>query len=251
MDMQKPPHCQDNIVRSLSIILPCFNEEACIKRVLDDIIQKVERLNIPFETVVVDDGSSDRSMKIVQRMGQYDPRITLLRHNRNRGYGNALRSGFNAARNEWILLMDADGQFDARELEKFMPYARDFDIIAGFRENRADPWYRTVLTALSNKAISHLIFRVPLRDMSCGFKLFRRNAWHAAQPIVSTEQKLFIAEWLYNSIVANQRVKEIPVTHYPRTAGRAKGVRISTVFAMIKPMRKLLVAKYFSRGKTI
>jgi len=123
----------------LSIVIPAYDEEANIARSVGDAVRVADRLCDRFEVVVVDDGSSDRTAEIVRSMGEQDPRIRLISHETNQGYGTALRSGFGASKLAHVFFTDADNQFVLDELELFIPWIHHVDVVAGFRPNRQDP----------------------------------------------------------------------------------------------------------------
>jgi glycosyltransferase involved in cell wall biosynthesis len=204
----------------LSIILPAYNEELNIVRCLEAATKVAERLCDRHEIIVVDDGSKDRTAAIVQEIAQVDPRVRLIRHDPNRGYGEALRTGFEAAELDLIFFTDSDNQFDLDELEVFLPWIQHVDVVAGFRFNRQDPPVRR-LFAKGWNALVRVLFYVPVRDIDCAFKLFRRDVFvdvdlEAMGAMVNTELMVGIAR-------AGKSIIEIGVTHLPRTAGEARG----------------------------
>jgi glycosyltransferase involved in cell wall biosynthesis len=209
-----PPH------HRLSIVLPAFDEEANIAEAVARAQAAAERLCGEHEVIVVDDGSRDRTAAIVEELGAADPRIRLLRHPRNLGYGEAVRSGLRAARLDLVFLTDADNQFDLGELERFLPWIDRVDVVAGYRVNRQDPLFRRV-NAKAWNALVRMLFYVPVRDIDCAFKLFRRSVFDAVDlqsvgAMVSTELMVTVGR-------SGASVVELGVRHYPRTAGTARG----------------------------
>src|SRR5207249_2609813 len=121
------------MMESLSIVLPAYNEEGVIAKTVASVMENAPHYVKRFEVVVVNDGSHDGTEKIVQNLVARRSEIKLVTHAVNKGYGEALRSGFSNSQMEWILLMDSDGQLDLNELAGFLPYADTFDLIIGFR----------------------------------------------------------------------------------------------------------------------
>ncbi len=161
--------------RSLSFILPAFNEEANITesirrggRVLSRLA--AEKAISDWEIVVVDDGSLDETVARVRMLGE--PRVRIVMHALNRGYGAALRSGFRAARGDLVFFTDSDLQFDVEELDRLIPFAEQYDIVAGFRSPRQDPWVRRANAAAWGIAL-YRAFGLNVEDVNCAFKLFR------------------------------------------------------------------------------
>ena len=127
---------------SLSIFFPAFNEEGIIERTVSNAVDAAQRDVSEFEVIVVDDGSADSTAKIVESLAGEDARVRLVRHDVNRGYGAALRTGFASATKDLVFFSDADGQFDLGELPATLELARSAPVVAGYRIKRSDPWHR-------------------------------------------------------------------------------------------------------------
>ncbi|MBI4022091.1 MAG: glycosyltransferase family 2 protein [Candidatus Andersenbacteria bacterium] len=229
----------------MSVVLPAYNEAAVIA---DSVSAAVRYLigRVPkFEVIVVDDGSTDGTGAAVQGLIPTWPAVRLVHHERNRGYGEALRSGFTAARHEWVFLMDADGQFDIAELGRFFPLTERCDFIAGWRANRADSWQRAVFTWGYNLLVRAL-FGLPVRDVGCAFKLFRRSVWQqVGGRVQARDHKVFSVEWLWCVQRSGAAVCELPVRHLPRRGGQATGARLDVVWAMLREMARLRWRSFF------
>ncbi len=220
----------------LSIILPALNEEENIERAMTAATKVADRLCTRHEIIVVNDGSTDRTAEIVRAAGEADPRIRLVSHEKNQGSGHALRSGFEAATMDLVFFTDADNQFDLEELELFLPSIEHADVVAGFRYNRQDPFIRRVFAKGWN-AIVRVLFFAPVRDIDCAFKLFRREVFkdvhlEAMGAMVSTELMVRIAR-------SGKAVVEIGVTHYPRTAGKARGADPRVILRALIELRRM------------
>jgi glycosyltransferase involved in cell wall biosynthesis len=207
-------------VYRLSVVMPAFNEEANVQEAVRRATAVGERLCAEHEVVVVDDGSSDRTGELVEKAAADDPRVVLVRHPRNRGYGEAVRTGLRAARMDLVLLTDADNQFDLDELESFLPWIARVDVVAGYRQDRQDPFSRRFLARGWNYLVRAL-FYVPVRDIDCAFKLFRRSVFseldlESVGAMINTELMVKLGR-------SGAGVVELGVHHYPRRAGRARG----------------------------
>jgi glycosyltransferase involved in cell wall biosynthesis len=205
----------------ISIVLPAYNEEPNVLEAISRATEVAERLCGDHEIIVVDDGSVDETVTVVRGAAKADPRVRLVRHARNLGYGEALHSGFRSARFELVFYTDSDNQFDLDELEGFLPWIDRANVVAGYRIKRRDPFVRLV-TAQAWNHLVRMLFRVSVRDIDCAFKLFRRSVFdeldlESVGAMVNTEL-----------IVKLQRsgagVIELGVHHFPRQAGRARGV---------------------------
>src|SRR5918911_1266313 len=164
---------------SISAVLPAYNEAAIIERTVRHVAGVLRDLTPAFEVIVTNDGSRDATGEILADLQAREPDLHLrvVTHERNRGYGAALASGFDAARKDLIFLTDGDKQFDVTELSSFIP-AMDAqtDMVIGWRKKRADPLMRK-LNALGWKTLVNGLFGYTARDVDCAFKLFRRRAW--------------------------------------------------------------------------
>ena len=207
---------------ALSLVFPVFDEEENLAPLLDQAVDLAPRLGLDFEIIVVDDGSRDGSARIAEQRRLAEPRLRLIRHPANRGYGAALRSGLREARGELVFFSDADLQFDLEELATLLAHARDFDIVAGYREPRRDPWGRRAI-ALVWGALVRRLFDVHVRDIDCAFKVFRRHVLEAI-PIASVGA--FVnTEILVRAAQAGFRIHQVPVSHRRRCVGRQTGAR--------------------------
>lgn len=208
------------IEHSISIVLPIYNEEGNISEVINRILRVLPGVADTFEIIAVDDGSVDKTAAILKGIESSDSRIKVIRHCLNEGYGAALTSGFRKAKNEFILMMDSDRQFDISEVTKFIPYMQNYDFVIGFRMNRSDPLYRCILGGVFN-FITRIFFGVNTKDINCGFKLFKASLLH--KMVLFTKGALINAEILSQAQKNKVRVKEIEVQHYPRVYGKQTG----------------------------
>jgi len=210
---------------SISAVLPAYNEEAIIERTVRHVAGVLSGLASDFEIIVSNDGSRDGTARVLADLQAREPdlRLRILTHEHNRGYGAALASGFDAARKDLVFLTDGDKQFDVAEIGEFLA-AMDgqTDLVIGWRKHRADPPLRK-LNALGWKLLVNLLFGYTARDVDCAFKLFRRRVWESMT--VQSRGATFSAEFLIKARRLGFHVKELPVGHFPRTAGSPTGAR--------------------------
>ena len=201
----------------LSLVFPVFDEAPNVDRVIESACKIGEKLVPAFEVVVVDDGSRDGSAQLINRWSDRDPRVRAVRHASNIGYGAALRSGLTAARGELIFFSDADLQFDLGELAELLAHSQGFDIVAGYRSPRRDPWPRVAI-ARTWAFIVRGIFGLRVRDIDCAFKLFHRRV--IAELPLSSIGAFINTELLVRAQAAGFRIHKVPVTHRRRRYGR-------------------------------
>jgi dolichol-phosphate mannosyltransferase len=169
--------------------------------------------------LVVDDGSTDDTASRVERLLPKARRTQLLRHATNRGYGAALRTGFEAARYDLVAFTDADCQFDLSDLGKLAALAGDFPIAAGYRADRKDPWRRRFFSWGYNR-LARTLLGTGLRDVDCALKVFRRDVLDAMLP---RSRGFFVnTEMITRARQLGLAIAEVPVTHRPRAKGTSK-----------------------------
>jgi len=224
---------------TISAVLPAFNEEENIETATTRMADVLRSLNLrDWEIIVVDDGSADRTAEIADRLAAADPaHIRVFHHAPNRGYAEALKTGFTNARHELVFYTDSDNQFDVRELSNLLLLVEDADIVCGFRIYRFDPLTRLVLSWGFNLLV-RIVFRIKVRDIDCAFKLFRREVFDR----VTIESKKFFvdAEILAKAKYYGYRMTEIGVRHYPRPAGRST-VRPSHIPSTLRELARIWV----------
>lgn len=220
----------------LSAVVPLHDERENVAAVADGLRAVLPEVAERWELVLVDDGSRDGTADVVDALAAADPAVRVARHARNRGYGAAIRTGFAAARHEWLFLMDGDGQFDPRELPLLCAAHADADAVVGWRTRRADPWIRRVNTAAWNGLVRTL-FRLPVRDVNCAFKLLRRDA--LGDGATAADGAMVSTELLARMRQRGARIVEVPVTHLPRRAGRASGAAPTVVLRAFLELGRL------------
>jgi 4-amino-4-deoxy-L-arabinose transferase-like glycosyltransferase len=203
----------------LSLVLPAYNEEAGIRQAVVEACAALEKLTREYEVLVVDDGSSDDTAVLVAELAADHPQVRLLRHERNRGYGAALRTGFVAARFERVAFTDADCQFHLADLGRLMPLSERSPLVVGWRQGRQDPWRRRFLSRGYNLLTSALL-GTRVRDCDCALKVFHRDVLPELLPETNT---FFVnAEMLTKARQRGMEVAQVGVRHRPRLRGCSK-----------------------------
>jgi glycosyltransferase involved in cell wall biosynthesis len=233
---------------TISAVLPALNEEENIETATRRMAEVLGSLSLKdWEVIIVDDGSTDRTGEIADRLVAEDPaHIRVFHHNPNLGYATALKTGFTSARHQLIFYTDSDNQFDVREIKHLLPLIEDADIVNGFRIYRFDPLTRLVLSWGFNLLV-RIMFRIKVRDIDCAFKLFRREVF---DKVTIESKKFFVdAEVLAKAKYFGFRTVEIGVRHYPRPAGRST-VRPSHVLSTLRELARIWINIYSKpRGK--
>ena len=206
-------------VCELSLILPAFNEEAGIAQAVAEADDALGQLGGTYEIIVVDDGSHDQTAAFVEQAMRARPCLRLVRHPLNRGYGAALRSGFEAARGQRIAFTDADCQFDLADLALLLPLTAQHPIAVGYRVDRQDPWLRKFYSRGYN-LLTRTLLGTTVRDIDCALKVFRRDA--LAKILPETAGFFVNTEMLTKARQLSLSIAEIGVRHRPRKRGVSK-----------------------------
>jgi glycosyltransferase involved in cell wall biosynthesis len=204
----------------ISVFFPAYNDEGTIAGLVADALAVLPALADDYEVVVVNDGSTDRTAAVLEALARTQPRLRVVQHPANRGYGAALRTGFASATKELVFYTDGDGQYDVRELARLRPLlAAGVDIVNGYKIKRADSWQRRALGAVYNQ-LAHLLFSIPIRDVDCDFRLLRRRAFEGVELFSSSGS--ICVELVHKLHRAGRTFAEAPVNHYPRAHGRSQ-----------------------------
>jgi glycosyltransferase involved in cell wall biosynthesis len=205
----------------LSAVIPVYNEVESLESLYRELDDVAREQGYDFDLVFVDDGSTDGSWQIIQGLAGGDKRVRGLRFRRNFGKAAALSAGFQAARGELIVTLDADLQDDPREIPRFLEQmANQFDVVSGWKKIRHDPWHKVWPSRVFNWLVSSLT-GVRLHDHNCGMKCYRREVFR--------EVRLYGELHRFVPVLAHARgfrVGEVVIQHRPRRFGSSKyGVR--------------------------
>lgn len=220
----------------LSVVLPCFNEAPNVAEAIRQARWAAVWNADYHQIVVVDDGSRDGTAEIAAEVARDVPHVRVVRHERNEGYGAALASGLRAARMPWVLLTDADLQFDLDQLERFVPLTADADLVLGWRIDRQDPLHRRVNAAAWNRLVRRA-FDVRVRDVDCAFKLIRRELVED-MPLTSSGA-MISTELVVRAQAHGARMRELGVEHRPRVAGEQSGASPRVVLRAFRELGQL------------
>lgn len=221
---------------SLSIFMPCYNEEANVERVTKAALDAGLRVTDDLEVIVVNDGSRDRTGEIADRLAAADPRVRAVHNIPNQGYGGAVVRGLSEARKEWIFFTDGDGQFDMNEIPLLAGLLDRCDFAVGYRLKRADPWIRK-LNAWAWCTLVRALFGLKVRDIDCAFKLLPRKLMQQIK--LESRGALISTELLARAARAGYRIEEVGVHHYPRTAGTQTGAKFGVILRAFRELFKL------------
>ena len=229
---------------AISAFFPAYNDEKSIASLVGRAVALLSNHASEFDVIVVNDGSQDGTAKVLEKLRRrHHPHVRIVTHPENRGYGAALRSGFAAARHEFIFYTDGDGQYDVRELPALIRLmGPGIGLVNGYKLNRQDPWHRIAIGFLYNH-FARRLFGVRIRDVDCDFRLIRREALGQAN-LQSTSGTICI-ELVRAIELGSWGVEQVGVHHFPRLYGRSQFFRIGalahTLFQLIALRWRLAV----------
>jgi glycosyltransferase involved in cell wall biosynthesis len=234
-------------VNSLSVFMPAYNEEDNIGKTIEHVLDVIKTLNLKeYEVIVVNDGSKDKTEEVVKEWEKKDGHIRLVNHEKNKGYGEAVKTGFYAAKYKYLVFIDSDGQIDFADINKLLDKIDEADIVVGYRVNRQDNIIR-IFNGWGWTQLSNILFGLHLKDVDCGFKLFKREVIDTIPHIEATRGAMINPETLARAKKAGFKIVEVGVNHYPRTDGKSTGgnleVIISSFIDLIRFWWKLNVVK--------
>ena len=222
------------------MFFPAYNDAPSIAKLVDKAFEVLRERASDFEVIVVNDGSRDNTAGVLKDLEAcYGTKFRVITHAENRGYGAALRSGFAAARKDFVFYTDGDGQYDVGELPKLLDcMAPDVGLVNGFKIERHDPWHRIAIGNVYNR-FARLIFRIKLRDIDCDFRLIRRSLLDKVK--LSSTSGTICVELVRKLEMSRYRVVETGVDHYPRLHGRSQFFRFRSLLVTLYQLARLYV----------
>ena len=226
---------------TLSIVVPLYNEEENIPTLYEKLKENLDALEKEYEILFVDDGSTDRTLSILEEIQSKDKRVIILSLRRNFGQTAAFAAGFDFARGDVIVTMDGDLQNDPADIQKLLELIKDNDLVSGWRKNRKDPFFSRRLPSLMANWLISNVTGVKLHDYGCSLKAYRRD--------VIKNLKLYGEMHRFIPAVASWygvRVAEVEVRHFPRLRGSTK----YGISRTIKVVLDLITVKFLQSFST-
>lgn len=200
----------------ISVVIPVYNEEGNLRPLTHSLFEVLERLGQEFEVIFVDDGSTDKSLMLLQNLKKTYPQIRVVKFEHNSGQTAAFDCGFKAARGDIVITMDADLQNDPRDMPRLIEALEDCDMVYGWRKKRQDPFLKLAASKIANY-IRNKLTSEDIKDVGCSLKAYKKRCLNKLK--------------LYNGMhrflptlvkLEGFKVKEIAVSHHPRKYGTSK-----------------------------
>ena len=213
----------------LSVFFPAYNDAGTIASLVITAVQVAGTLTSDFEVLVVNDGSTDDTPRILDELARvYPDRVRIVHHATNRGYGGVLRTGFSTACKDLVFYTDGDGQYDPAEMTVLWnQLTDDVDWVNGWKISRADPLHRIIIGRLYHHTVK-LLFGLKVRDVDCDFRLMRRSIFEVVR--LEKDSGVICLEMMKKFQDAGFRVAETPVNHYHRAHGKSQFFNFARIF---------------------
>ena len=214
--------------RGLSVFFPAYNDSGTIASMVVNALITARRLTPDYEVIVINDGSRDLTPQILDELARVYPEVKVVHHQKNRGYGGALRSGFETASKEFVFYTDGDAQYDPSEMALLWEkMTDDVDLVNGYKISRSDPWHRIVIGRLYHHTVKTM-FGFGVRDVDCDFRLMRRSIFEKIR--LEKNSGVICLELMKKVHDAGFRIAEVPVHHYHRAYGRSQFFNFRRIF---------------------
>jgi len=232
-------------IPSLSIFFPAYNDAGTIPSMVLTAQIAARAVSQDYEIIVVNDGSQDHTALVLAELEKQMPRLRVIHHPQNQGYGAALRTGFASATKEWVFYTDGDAQYNPLEMPSLVEALReDTDWVNGYKIHRNDPLIRIILGNIYNLGVK-IAFGLRLKDIDCDFRLMRRAIFD--QITLESKTGSICVEMIKKIQDAGYRVAEVPVSHYHRQYGHSQFFNwrrlLRTALHLLSLWRRLVLQK--------
>lgn len=222
---------------SLSVFFPAYYDENNIGKVVDKAVEVLESLGLKdYEVTIIEDGSPDKTDEVADSLAAKYPKVKVIHHEQNKGYGATLWEGFTTAKLDYVFYTDGDNQFDLEELRKFVAIIPFSDMVVGYRKKKQYSPYRK-LTSFVYNLLLRFVFDIDYIDIDCAFKVFRTDLFKKIK--VNTKDAFIDAEIMIRAQLLGYTFTELGVKHLPRVDGVSTAARPSIIFRTIKEIFQL------------
>lgn len=223
-----------NTTPQISIVIPVYNEEACLAELIRRTLTSCRQMGRSFEIILIDDGSKDHSAEMIRKASADNPgEVVGVLLNRNYGQHNAIMAGFSHVRGDWVVTLDADLQNPPEEIPRLVNVAMNYDVVGTIRARRNDSFFRKTSSAIVNRAVQKAT-GVMMHDYGCMLRVYKR---HIVEAMLMCHERSTFIPVLANSFARN--TTEVEVEHAARTLGESKysfGKLISLMFDLVTTM---------------
>ena len=232
---------------NLSLFLPAYNDAPALPRLIEQAFHYASECAESFEVIIVNDASQDDTDRVIETLrSRFGPRLSVVRHSKNRGYGGALRSGFRACTKEFVFYTDGDAQYDMADLPKLVDRMKPgIGLVNGYKISRSDAWYRVLLGTTYLFVVRHM-FWLKIKDVDCDFRLMRRSVLRNLE--LTTDSGAICVELVRKIQDTGCGIVQVPVRHLPRLHGSSQFFRFKNLWRTITDLLVFFFSRTFSRS---
>lgn len=229
--------------KSISIVLPAFNEEENIEFVVKESLDVLPKITKDYEILIVDDGSTDRTGEIINKLAKIYSKIKVIHHPKNTGFAGVRKTAYSAASKELIFFAPSDRQVKISEIDKFVEKIKECDVVVSYRIKRPEN-FRRVITSWVFHTILRYVFSLPIKEMSACV-MHKRDLVKTIN--IESTSAFVEAEILYKLHKNGAKIGEVPISYFPRIAGKSKGDKISVIILTCWDLFKLGIKLRFRK----
>jgi glycosyltransferase involved in cell wall biosynthesis len=219
-------------MNGISVILLSYQDGPSLPKLTNTLHNSLSDMGIDFEIIIVDDKSPDDTAEIALEIKSKFTKVKVVVHDKNLGVGATFCTGVEHANFDLIAYLDGDAQYEPEDLKEMTKVISNADIVSGIRVKRADPFGRNAISAVYNYLIRG-VFGLRVCDVNSGIKLYRKDLLTEIRPLLS-QGPFFDAEILIKANALNKKIAEVPVIHYPRVHGKARGASAHSIALTVK-----------------
>jgi len=236
------------IIDSISVFFPVYNEGENIENTVNNAVKILDKISDNWEIIIVNDGSTDNTLKVSNGLVDRNSKIKVISHDKNRGYGASLKTGFYNSKYPWICFTDADGQFDFSEIVKLIEKQKETksDLVIGYYLKRKVSLF-TYLSSKLWELIIFIFFGLKVTDIDCGFKLISKRVISNIDSLESERGAFISSELLIKAKNKGFKFVEVGVNHYPRKKGIGTGRKINVIIKSFIDLFALWKKIYLSK----
>jgi glycosyltransferase involved in cell wall biosynthesis len=221
---------------NISLFFPVYNDENTIERMVKKSMTVLEEIAENHEIIIVNDGSPDNSGEIADAMAKQFTNIKVIHHEQNKGYGAAIKTGFENASYEWVCFTDGDDEYDVYDLKKMVALKDFYDLIITFRYVKLYSNFRIFVSGIYNK-LFRWVFRTNYRDISTGLRLMRKSVF--TELTIISDSPFIGAEITLRTMLKGYRVGEMGIQTFPREFGSGASVSFKNIIRTLQDMKKV------------
>lgn len=223
-------------IHSISFVFPAWNEEKYIEKAIFKASKALKDITNNYEIILVDDGSTDKTREIAEKLAKEDNHIKVFHHKKNQKLGKTLRTGISAAQKDLILYSDIDLPFDFKEIKNMIALMEltNADIISAFRFNRAEKEFKRAINSFIYNFLIKILFRINIKDINCPAKLFKKSIFEKVK--LKSNGSFIDAELIVKSIKKGYKVRQMRVEYFPRIESRSRASDLRTILGILKEM---------------